>query len=1430
MKNCILSGNSAQGAGGGAHVALLTGCTLFGNTANDGGGVAEGTLNNCMLYGNSASNTGGGMSGATLNNCTLIDNSATSGGGTYEGILNNCIVYYNSAIIGANYCGGTWAHSCTTPLTGGGGNFSDAPSLAGMNNPHLLQNSPCIAAGNPALVESAVDIDGEARVHGIQVDVGCDQRWPSALTNALNLTVNMPYGTTVATGFKLPFELKCTGTPSVNEWWFTGTESSTNTGRATYAFSITGDFEVVVSSSNLAEATAATVTVHVVSIEKATRYVTTNGNDAADGSSWTEAKCCIQDAVDAARSLCAGAQVMVSNGVYDAGGALLPEHSSSNRVCITNALTLRSVNGPESTTIVGGDKVRVLYLGYDAMASGFTLTEGHAYGQGHAHWVQSGGGTLMMMSGVLTNCILKNNTSLFGGGAAGGILLNCSLTNNTAYIDGGGTYQSVLYSCKISSNKAKRGGGAYDGVLNDCILNANVATDSSGGGGGAWRSTLNHCALNGNFASLGSGGGANHGTLNQCTLTGNWTMYGSGGGACHGTLNQCTLTGNWSTRGSGGGVADSTLNSCTLCKNSAFHGGGAVEATLINCILYSNSAYYSGGARNATLYNCTVSDNKAREKGGGACFSSLYNSIIWNNQAKNGSDIYDCMVFNSCASDGVTNHVNGCITNDPQFAGEGIHPYHLKDISPCLNAGDNQYVPTNTCPYDYSDNLRIMFDVVDMGAYEQQWLISTNSGLFYESNVVSITYGLPLGNGVDITNVVVGTESTPEILAQGTNWIECIFPPNTQGAKDVLIQSITGGNSLLKEAYTYLPVGHLVAVSPSAGSLLGGDIVILSGQHICNGSIADIVEVSLAGVAATVKQVHGSTMVAVCAGKSANKTPPGSVVLVSKTCGTVILSNAFQYVQYYYVDATSGDDANTGTTWGSAKKSIQAAVDLTVDTDVVMVSNGVYNTGGRVSPGAALTNRLCISNAITVRSVNGPTKTIIKGSPDPCSGSCGPGAVRGVYMTNACTLKGFLITGGFTDDRLGFYCDRSGGGAKLSKDSVLCQCVLSENTAHSEGGGVRGGNLFQCLLFKNISLFNGGGSTAATLNNCMLIQNTADFGGGGAHGGTLNNCVVYNNSALNLRSKGGGTCFGNVNNCIVWSNRAQQTGLDIAHSLVRYSCASDGVTNGLHGCITNDPQFVDGPAGNYRLFETSPCFNAGANAYAPTNQCAHDLSGLPRVMFDEVDMGCYEIQLLMSTNTGLFVGGNTVTISNGLPIGNGTDITNVVVGSVATAMVLDQGTNWITLIMPTNTQGVKDVFVQSESLGVTLLEDLYTYYPAGPLNTIRPASGVPAGGFHIVLAGINLCDGDVADVTSVTLAGVTATVQQVCGSTQIVVKAGASNVENLRGDVVIVSSSYGIITKPSAFRYTDAKFCFSWLQLLLESECQRSNKSSEYEN
>ena len=379
-----------------------------------------------------------------------------------------------------------------------------------------------------------------------------------------------------------------------------------------------------------------------------------------------------------------------------------------------------------------------------------------------------------------------------------------------------------------------------------------------------------------------------------------------------------------------------------------------------------------------------------------------------------------------------------------------------------------------------------------------------------------------------------------------------------------------------------------------------------------------------------------------------------------------------------YVNVNNPNPAPPYTDWGSAATTIQVAVDAAAAGDEILVTNGVYATGGRAIHGL-MTNRVAVDKPITLRSVNGPASTIIRGHQVP-GATNGDGAIRCAYLAEGAALSGFTLTNGATRASGGEIMEQSGGGLWCEfYTTQVTNCILTGNSAYYEGGGASGGTLIRCTLTGNSaqvggavagtalsdstlagnSAYEGGASYGATilrctlagnsaphggaasegtLDHCWLTGNSADWGGGAAWsdlynctltgnsasdgGGTfesgLRNCTLTGNEAF---EDGGGTRGGGLNNCIVYYNTASQ-GANFYFGNLNYCCTLPLPDIGT-GSITNDPRFLDWFNGNLRLQSNSPCINAGANFYAlsPT-----DLDGNPRIKGGTVDIGAYEFQ------------------------------------------------------------------------------------------------------------------------------------------------------------------------------------------------------------
>jgi len=263
-----------------------------------------------------------------------------------------------------------------------------------------------------------------------------------------------------------------------------------------------------------------------------------------------------------------------------------------------------------------------------------------------------------------------------------------------------------------------------------------------------------------------------------------------------------------------------------------------------------------------------------------------------------------------------------------------------------------------------------------------------------------------------------------------------------------------------------------------------------------------------------------------------------------------------------YVDANSAHPTPPYTNWATAASVIQDAVDAANPGDQVLVTNGLYATGGRPAGTNVLANRVTVDKPLQLISVNGPEYTIIQGRQVP-DVSNGDGAIRCVYLANGAMLSGFTLTNGATraffetTDSLSM--ETVGGGLCCeSAKAVASNCVLVANSAYLCGGGAYLGTLNDCIIVGNLCERFGGGVNGhrnpmsvssvcwidpdgAILNNCVLIRNVAYGRGGGAVAGTLNNCLVSGNAAV-YSGDAGGTLGSSLNYCIVSNNYAPAGG------------------------------------------------------------------------------------------------------------------------------------------------------------------------------------------------------------------------------------------------------------------------------------------------
>ena len=108
---------------------------------------------------------------------------------------------------------------------------------------------------------------------------------------------------------------------------------------------------------------------------------------------------------------------------------------------------------------------------------------------------------------------------------------------------------------------------------------------------------------------------------------------------------------------------------------------------------------------------------------------------------------------------------------------------------------------------------------------------------------------------------------------------------------------------------------------------------------------------------------------------------------------------------------------------------------------------------------------------------------------------------------------------------------------------------------------------------------------------------------------------------------------GTLTDCILWTNSAP-AGTNWHNATLEY-CNAWPLPPG-DGNMDEDPRFVNGPAGDFRLLPDSPCIDRGSGAGAGVE----DLEGRPRVLDGDddgtaaVDMGCHEFLNALADSDG----------------------------------------------------------------------------------------------------------------------------------------------------------------------------------------------------
>ncbi|MBQ7252548.1 MAG: hypothetical protein IJS32_08115 [Kiritimatiellae bacterium] len=333
-----------------------------------------------------------------------------------------------------------------------------------------------------------------------------------------------------------------------------------------------------------------------------------------------------------------------------------------------------------------------------------------------------------------------------------------------------------------------------------------------------------------------------------------------------------------------------------------------------------------------------------------------------------------------------------------------------------------------------------------------------------------------------------------------------------------------------------------------------------------------------------------------------------------------------------YVNASRPNNNGNGLKPSTAKKTIQAAVNIAKAGDTILVQPGTY--------APIRTN----NKRITIKGVKGVSKTTIvqtaKIQRDVVFAQLGK-PYDGLKAKGKNTaLTGFLLDGRNRD--IG-----SGGTLVGISAGTVKSCVLQrlgEKTQHAHVIAVVNASLAGCTVKGNYGRI----SESTAFDRCRITGNIAHIQRNGGYygpidGGRLCNCLVVGNEmwgdlfsavtlvnctiAKNTLFHEGKTlsAFSRFYNCILWNNFRQEPVWGENDELLGYTKTVQNVSSGNGYSRTykdnRDPKFTTG----WKLAKGSPCINRGTlNSKLKKLVGSVDLAGAKRIHGASIDMGCYE--------------------------------------------------------------------------------------------------------------------------------------------------------------------------------------------------------------
>ena len=929
-------------------------------------------------------------------------------------------------------------------------------------------------------------------------------------------------------------------------------------------------------------------------------HVEKTGDDSTGDGSGENPFLTVEKGVYAAKD---GDTVVLGDGEFAVDGECL---------YVTNAITLKSVNGPSKTSVkaAGPDQHRygMKIDSVGAVVEGVTVTGGkwsQYYGGKHTGVHHPGG--LELYNGTVTNCVISGNQG--GNNNAGGVyvkaglLTDCKIHGNTGWQNG--------------NANAGQGGGVRQtgGIVEYCEIYGNSAYYGYGPcGGAAWLSDdalMRHCTIRDNYAAAvgkyGCGVYVQGGTLEFCTITGNGNgknTAGKGNGVYQsgGTVRSCLIAGNTANADAAGVYQDGgTMEFCTIAGNSSTSGG--------------NGGLYLNGSK-AVSRNNVIFDNGDVSKVAEANIKYVSGTYAYNAS--------DRVVIEDAGN------VAGVTFNNP-----GSGDYSLADGCGAIDAG---LTGTDDPTADLAGNMRPKdgdgdgVAIIDMGCYEA---MGADEGELRCSFSVAGSFGME------------SCESTFTAFANGegsTGAIAYKWDFDNDGVYDVITDA-----AVFKTNFTAYGMYDVRLVVEAGGK--ESDAFMISGA-VKVGSAVTYVNTTgrgvwpyatpgdgtndLAEAFDSILRIDGVTNVIyigegtfALSEKWLNVTMPTKIIgtggrekCIIKAAGPdsnnkriLRLADAGAWVEGVRLTGAylQGYFANES---GAAALNLEAGV---VTNCVISDSQGsaLTCTGGAWVKGGALVD--CI-----VRNCHSDQGT--------SSGATGYGG--GIRITSG-LVENCIITNNYIQKYTAGDYARGGGVYIDGENATVRGCYIADNHASQQSGAeqldfrgtqvrVSAGLLENCVIgdmsrktVGGIPVYQNGGTIRNTLvrdaKSKKEVQAVTVTGGL-----FCNNTVVGNGYGVSPTSPVvASVTGGGVTNCIFAANSTDA--VTVTGGAIGYSRFADASGDGN---IASEVLFKNVAESDYHLRGKSPAINQGV--YLDWMNGATDLDGNPRIGNGIPDMGCYE--------------------------------------------------------------------------------------------------------------------------------------------------------------------------------------------------------------